>query len=211
MLTMPANDDRFANAIRRFDAANAEDPTLEVVDGVAYPKELLYAQRMTAWLERFAPDASEALRLATRCHHIRRWVIPRDHYPMDRRGYLQWRSTLGKYHADTAADILRDVGYDEATIQRAQSLVRKEGLKRDPEVQCLEDVICLVFLEHSCADFARQHDAGKALGILRKTWNKMSAHGREVARASSLPPEVLRMIEAALAAEPGAASDGSDV
>jgi hypothetical protein len=200
---MPADAERFNRAVRRFDAANAEDPHREVVDGVSYAKELLYAQRMTTWLERFAPDASEALRLAARCQHIRRWMIPRSRYPMDRRGYLQWRTALARFHAETAAEILREVGYEEAIIRRVQSLVRKEGLKRDAEVQCLEDVICLVFLESYCADFARQHEAAKALGIMRKTLDKMSPRGREVARGLDLPQEVQRLIDAALTAEQG--------
>jgi hypothetical protein len=204
---MTADRERFTQAIRHFDAANAEDPEREVIDGVPVPKQLLYAQRMTAWLERYAPGASEALRLAARSQHIRRWMIPRDQYPMDRPGYLQWRTTLGRFHADTAAAILRGAGYEESIILRVQSLLRKEGLKRDPEVQCLEDVICLVFLESYCADFAWQHDTAKALSILRKTWNKMSERGREVALAASLPAEVRRMIELALAAEPGEASE----
>jgi Domain of unknown function (DUF4202) len=198
---MPADAERFKKAIHRFDAANAEDPHLEVVDGVSYPKELLYAQRMTSWLDRFAPDASEALRLAVRCQHIRRWMIPRSQYPMDRRGYLQWRTGLAKFHADTAADILREVGYEPALIDRVQSLLCKEGLKRDPEVQSLEDVICLVFLESYCADFARQHDTATMLPIIRKTWEKMSPRGREVARALDLSQEVHQLVEAALAAE----------
>jgi hypothetical protein len=195
---MPADAERFNRAMRRFDAANAEDPHQEVIDGVSYAKELLYAQRMTTWLERFAPDASEALRLAARCQHIRRWMIPRSDYPMGRRGYLQWRTALAKFHAEAAAEILREVGYEGAIIGRVQSLLRKEGLKRDPEVQCLEDVICLVFLESYCADFARHHDAAKILPIIRKTWEKMSPRGREVARMLNLPQEVHRLIEAAL-------------
>ena len=198
---MPADAERFNKAIHRFDAANAEDPHLEVVDGVSYPKELLYAQRMTSWLDRFAPDASEALRLAVRCQHIRRWMMPRSQYPMDRRGYLQWRTALAKFHAETAAEILREVGYEAALIGRVRSLLRKEGLKRDPEVQCLEDVICLVFLESYCADFARRHDPAKMLPIIRKTWEKMSPRGREVARALDLSREVHQLVEAALAAE----------
>jgi hypothetical protein len=198
---MSADAERFQKAIQSFDAANADDPNLEQVDGVSYPKELLYAQRMTTWLERFAPDASEALRLAARCQHIRRWTSPRSQYPMDRRGYLQWRTALAKFHAETAADILREVGYDEAFIARVQSLIRKEGLKRDPEVQCLEDVICLVFLESYCADFAMHHDTAKILPIIRKTWEKMSPAGREVARTIDLPSELRRLVAAALAGE----------
>jgi hypothetical protein len=204
---MAAESERFREAIRRFDAANSEDPHHEVVDGVAYPKELLYAQRLTTWLARFAPEASEALHLAARSQHIRRWAIPRDRYPMDRRGYLLWRTTLAKFHADTAATILREVGYEESMIQRVRSLLRKEGLKRDPEVQCLEDVICLVFLESYCAEFAGQHEVGKALGILRKTWSKMSPRGHEVARTAGLRAEVQRLIDAALTADFAAISE----
>ena len=165
-----------------------------------YPKELLYAQRMTAWLDKLAPDASEALRLAVRCQHIRRWTIPRHTYALDRRGYLRWRTMLAKFHADTAAAILRDVGYAAATIHRVQTLLRKEGLKRDPEVQCLEDVICLVFLENYCAAFATQHDEAKVLDILQKTWKKMSPHGREVALTLPIPTATRRLVEQALAA-----------
>jgi uncharacterized protein DUF4202 len=195
---MLAAPERFNTAIARFDAANAEDPSTEIFQGVVYPKELLYAQRMTAWLDKIAPDASEALRLAVRCQHIQRWTIPRHTYPMDRTGYLRWRTTLARFHADTAAAILRDVGYDDATIQRVQTLLRKERLKRDPEVQCLEDVICLVFLENYLAAFATQHDEVKVLDILRKTWTKMSPRGHEVALTLPMSPEARRLVEQAL-------------
>ncbi len=197
---MATNAERFNTAIARFDAANAADPTTEVFQGVIHPKELLYAQRMTTWLDKLAPDASEALRLAVRCQHIQRWSIPRHTYPMDRTGYLRWRTTLAKFHADTAAAILRDVGYDDATIRRVQTLLRKESLKRDPEVQCLEDVICLVFLENYLAEFATQHDEAKILDILQKTWKKMSARGHEVALTLSMSPQARQLVEQALAA-----------
>jgi len=197
---MPADAERFNAAIARFDAANAEDPTTEIFQGAIYPKELLYAQLMTTWLDKLAPDASEVLCLAVRCQHIRRWTIPRHTYPMDRTGYLRWRTTLAKFHADTAAAILREVGYDDATIRRVQTLLRKESLKRDPEVQCLEDVICLVFLENYLAEFATQHDEAKIIDILQKTWKKMSARGHEVALTLSMSPEACRLVEQALAA-----------
>lgn len=189
---------RFQQAIARFDAANAEDPNRE--DG--QPRELLYARRMTAWLERLEPDATEALRLAARSQHIRRWAIPRGDYPADRQGYHRWRRTLAGFHAETAGGILRDVGYDADTIARVQSLLRKENLKGDPEVQCLEDVICLVFLEHYFADFSRRHDEDKLLGILRRTWNKMSPRGRELALTLDLPDQASRLVGRALQASP---------
>src|SRR5260221_13458894 len=101
---------RFQRAIERFDAANAQDPNRVVVEGGEHPKELRYAQRMTRWLERLEPQASEALRLAARSQHIRRWTIPRSAYPMDRAGYHRWRTDLARFHAETAGEILREVG-----------------------------------------------------------------------------------------------------
>ncbi len=183
----------------RFDAANAEDPYREVFEGQEHPKELLYARRMTAWLEKLAPEASAALRLATRCQHLRRWTIPRDRYPLDLAGYKQWRTTLARFHAETAGQILRDVGYDDAMIERVRSLVQKERLKLDPEAQRLEDVTCLVFLESYFASFARQHDEAKLVDILRKTWKKMSERGREAALGLRLEPELRAIVEKAVA------------
>ncbi len=197
---MISDPERFKTAIARFDTANAEDPNPEVFEGVTYPKELLYAQRLTAWLEKLAPDASEALRLAARCQHIQRWTMPRRDYPMDRRGYLRWRTTLAKFHATTAGEILPDLGYDAKTIHRVQTLLRKENLKRDAEVQCLEDVICLVFLESYLADFSSQHDDNKVIDIIQKTWKKMSPQGRQVALTLRLPAAAQALIESALTA-----------
>jgi len=189
----------FERAIARFDAANAEDPNQETDRGEARPRELVYAQHMAAWLDKLEPAASEALRLAARCQHIRRWTIPRSRYPMGREGYKQWRTALARFHAETAGAILKEVGYDEATIKRVQSLVRKERLKVDPESQLLEDVVDLVFLENYFADFSKKHDEEKLKGILRKTWEKMSKRGREAALALPLAPELRALVEKALA------------
>lgn len=197
-MTSIPDPDRLRRAIERFDAINAQDPNLETVDGKDHPKELLYAQRMTEWLDRLFPDASEALRLAARSQHIKRWQIARTVYPMDRQGYHRWRTELGRFHADAAAQVLREVGYDQQTITRVQSLLRKERLKLDPETQALEDVICLVFLQYYFAPFSELHEEQKLMGILRRTWTKMSAKGHAAALALSLPPEKRRLVEKAL-------------
>src|SRR5215470_15879678 len=131
--------ERFTEAIRRFDAANAEDPNREAVDGRERPKSLLYAERVSAMLARFAPDASEALLLAARCQHLQRWKIPRSDYSMTRAGYHQWRNRLRDFHAELARTILADAGYENASIARVASLIRKEGFKTDSEAQTLED------------------------------------------------------------------------
>jgi len=190
---------RFQEAIRCFDKANAEDPNKESSDGADVPKELLYARRMSAWLERLAPDASEALRLAARCQHIRRWAIPRSDYPAGREGYKHWRRDLASFHAETAGQILRDVGYDEETIQSVRNLLVKKRLKGDPECQLLEDVICLVFLENTLDKFSALHDDEKMVGVLRKTWVKMSPQGHAAARRLVLPDRARMLIEKALA------------
>jgi hypothetical protein len=189
---------RFTHAIAAFDAANSEDPNREVQDGVEQPKELAYARLMSVWLDRLAPHASEALRLAARAQHIRRWTIPRSEYAMDRAGYLLWRTALAKFHAEAAGEILRESGYDEETIRRVGSLIRKERLKLDPEAQLLEDVACLVFLENYFADFASHRDEPQVVDIVRKTWKKMSERGHAAALALPLAPHTRALVEKAL-------------
>jgi hypothetical protein len=153
-----SSSDRFQTALAGFDAANSEDPNKESFEGKEYPKELIYSQRLSACLEQFQPDASEVLKLAIRAQHIQRWKIPRKDYPMDRPGYHNWKNTLRVFHADTAGKIMLDAGYDEDTIKRVQTIIRKERLKQDPEVQALEDVVDLVFVQFYLEAFAKQYE-----------------------------------------------------
>ena len=199
---MITNAARFQQAIAKFDAANAQDPNQENFQGKTYPKELLYAERMTAMLAQFAPDATEAVQLAARSQHICRWKSPRNAYPMDGVGYKQWRTDLYKFHGETAAAIMREVGYDDDMIARVQALLRKEKLKVNPQTQMLEDVVGLVFLQHYLADFVSKYsryEEEKLLGILRKTWRKMSDNGHAVALNLDYTPEILAVIQKALA------------
>ena len=189
---------RFQAAIERIDAANREDPNREVWEGQEHPKELLYAQRMSESLEHLASDAPEVVRLAVRAQHIQRWKIARTQYPKDRQGYRTWRTELGRFHAETAATILREVGYGPETIRRVQSLLQKKQLKVDPDCQLLEDVICLVFLRYYFADFAEEHDEAKLINILRRTWKKMSPRGQQVALEIELPAPLRTLVEKAI-------------
>jgi hypothetical protein len=154
---------------------------------------------MTDWLARLAPSASVPLQLATRAQHLMRWRIPRELFPKDRAGYLRWRTILYDFHADRAAQVLHEIGYDDETIARVGSLIRKEKLKADPEAQTLEDVVCLVFLENYFAEFARDHDEQKLIRILRKTWKKMSPRGHEAAMTIQLGDRERELIAKALA------------
>jgi hypothetical protein len=165
---------RLAAALAAIDAANAADPTLEAGE----PAALLYGQRMSAELDRLFPDASDALRIAARGQHIERWQLPRGDYPEGRAGYLTWRRDLAQRHAGRVAGIMQDQGDDPADIDAAGRMLRKEGIKREAEVQRLEDVICFVFLKWYFAPFAAKHSPEKIADIVAKTARKMSAEGR---------------------------------
>ena len=189
----------YPSAIAAFDKANAEDPNKEVFNGEEYPKELLYAQRMTEMQERFAPDASEAVKLAVRAQHIQRWKIPRSDYPMDKPGYMLWRTTLYKFHAETAGTLMQAVGYDAAMIGRVKTIISKKELKTNAETQMMEDIVGLVFIEHYMIGFAGSHpeyDEAKWILIIKKTWNKMSKNAHEFALAGKieLPQALLPLI-----------------
>ena len=173
---------RLDHAFTAIDAANTKDPHQE--DG--HPANLLYGQRMTAEQQRLFPDASEVLRIACRGQHIERWTLPRDSYPMDRAGYLQWRSEQGRRHADRIAGIMEEAGYDGEDIDRARKMLTKQGLKRDPEVQALEDVICFTFIRWYLGDFMAEQPDEKMPRIIEKTARKMSADGRAKALAEFL-------------------------
>jgi len=165
---------RFNKAIESFDNYNSKDFNFEIENGISIPKELLYAQRMSKKLLEFSPDASEWLQLAARCQHIGRWEISRSKYPMDRKGYFQWRNALKAHHATIATTLLRACGYEDSEIDKVVTLLLKEGLHTNNETQILEDVICLVFLEYYLEDFAKKQDDAKLVDILMKTMNKMS-------------------------------------
>jgi len=191
--------ERFNAAIQRFDEANSHDPNREVVNGESYPRELIHAQWLTAWVNQLARNASEALRLAARCQHLRRWEIPRHSYPLDKPGYLRWRADLKKFHAEKSGQILREVGYAESVVQRVQELNLKKNHPQDPEVCVLEDALCLVFLEHQLA--AKSDDA-KMINALQKSWRKMTPAAHAHALKLNYGGREKELITRALAGSP---------
>ncbi len=195
------NNPRLELVLRRIDEANASDPNRETWRGESHPKELLYGRRMSEWLERLCPDASELLRIAARGQHIRRWEVPRDRYPATREGYLKWRSFLYGFHGERVAELMAAAGYAPEAGERAKAILSKRGMKSDPEVQTVEDAACLVFLEYYFPEFAANQDEEKLVGIVRKTWNKMS----EPARSRTLELEFPDSIKSLLARALGAA------
>ncbi|MGC2048334.1 MAG: DUF4202 domain-containing protein [Gallionella sp.] len=197
--------DLYLSAIAAFDQANGEDPNKDTHDGKEYPKELLYAKRMGEMQERYVPEASDAVKLAVRAQHIQRWKIARSEFPMDRQGYLQWRTKLYKFHAETAARLMQEAGYDNEMTERVMNIVSKKGLKVNAETQLMEDVADLVFIEHYMMDFATKHpeyEEDKWIQIIRKTWQKMSPRAHEFALSGkiklpeALVPLILKAVQA---------------
>lgn len=190
---------RFQKAIQLFDKANQQDPNQTDFEGIAYPKEFLYADRMSKRLKTFAPEASETLALATHAQHICRWEIPRTNFAMDRKGYHQWRNDLKLFHAKTAGQMMNEVGYQQEDIERVQFLIQKKKIKTDAETQTLEDVICLVFLEFYFEDFAKNKEEEKIVSILQKTLVKMSEKGKAAAMEIDFSNHGEALIKKALA------------
>ena len=182
-------------AIELIDTANSEDPNKVTADGQEWPKELLYSQRMSDMLQRFAPEADHAVQLAMRAQHVQRWKSPRDAYSMDRIGYLQWRKDLYKIQAETAAGLMQQAGCSEGDIERVRNAIAKKQIKENPDTQMLEDVTGLVFIEHYMLEFVNKHpeyDEEKWLDIVRKTWKKMSESAQQFALAGNIAlPESL--------------------
>ncbi len=185
-------------AFTAFDYYNSKDPNKESVGRVSIAKELLYGKRMSLMLENYVPNASLSLKLAARSQHLCRWQIPRDQFPLDRKGYLLWRTELKKFHAEKATKVLMALEFDPLIIAKVTFLLEKKKLRQDPESQTLEDVVCLVFLQYYFRDFHKKHPEEKVIHILQKTWAKMSKKAHEAALKISFAPTELQFIEKAL-------------
>ncbi len=199
-------DNLFQKALDLIDTANRQDPNLVNADGKDWPKELLYSERMSEMLHRFNPAADEAQKLAIRAQHIERWKSPRSDYPMDRIGYLKWRKDLYKIQANTAAGLVLQAGYDEASAERVRNAVAKKNIKTNPDTQLLEDVTDLCFMEHYILEFVGKHpdySEEKWIEIIQKTWHKMSAEAHQfvldgqVKLPESLSPLIHKAVSAA--------------
>ena len=197
--------EKFEKALALYDAANSKDPNIEVDEaGNNVPKELLYSQRMLDMLNRYKPDADDVARLAVAAQHIERWKSPRSDYPMNRKGYHQWRTNLYKFHADTAAKLLATAGYDDDFIERVKLAIGKKNLKHNPDTQILEDVAALTFIEHYMTTMYKnfpQYDEDKWIDIIIRTWKKMSPDAQQFALSGNvtLPEKLVPVIQKALA------------
>lgn len=189
---------RLALIIDAIDEINQQDPNVISIDGQSVPKELIYGQRMSQCLESHWPDADELTQIAVRAQHIKRWSIPRSDFETGKVGYLTWRKTLGALHADLTRSLMLEHGYDGSQADDTASIIRKEKLRSNPASQTLEDVACLVFLQHYFAPFAAKHDKDKIISIVQKTWKKMSEPAHNIALGLTLPDDLAELVKKAL-------------
>jgi len=203
MNAQSSGSDRRARAILAFKFENARDPNLTFDGAEQRPKELVDAERLALWVEKLAPEPSEALALASHCQHLRRWEVPRTDYEQGRTGYLKWRKALARFHADRAGEILSRAGYDAETLSAVRQINLKQGMLHNPDVQTMEDALCLSFLEHEIGEFAAKHPDDKLIDIIAKTWGKMSETARSHALQLTLDARVSGLVKKALGASPG--------
>ncbi len=198
------NQQNFEQVISLIDAVNSEDPNKEMAENKEWPKELLYSLRMSEMLLRFKPEADELLKIAVHGQHIQRWKSPRSDYPMGKQGYYQWRTSLYTFHANSVAQLMAEAGYEQTAVERVKNAVGKKAIKINADSQLVEDIASLVFIEHYMLDFANKHPEypeEKWIGIILKTWKKMSAdaHAFVLAGKIQLPAPLLPLIHKAIA------------
>ena len=119
---------------------------------------------------------------------------------MDKKGYYLWRTTLYSFHAETTAELMQEVGYDETSIDRVKNAIGKKNIKTNEDTQMLENTAALVFIEHYMLDFANKHpeyDEEKWITIIKRTWNKMSESAQEFALSGDikLPESLVPLIQ----------------
>lgn len=193
--------DRFRQARQKIYEGHDADPNRHTTaDGKEVPYETHYAQKMESYLQKRAPDSSDVLKLAVCGQHFRRWEVPRADFAMNKIGYHSWRTHLKKRQAQQVSDILKECGYSDEDVSRCIALIEKEGLKQgEEEVQVLEDVACLVFLDDQFDEFKDKHDEAKIVTILKKTWVKMSKRGQDLALQIPMTDDCKDLVQKALA------------
>lgn len=193
-----AKTTKLDKVLQEIDNVHAQDPNTVVINGEDQPYELHYSREMSAYLEKHSPGSSDLLRIAICAQHLRRWEVPRNSYPMNKGGYQSWRTALKHRQAGLVFQICLDNGYSEDDSNRVASLVRKENITHDDETRILEDVACLVFLDDQFEEFKKHHDDKKIITILRKTWDKMTERGHELALEISMSSHAKSLITEAV-------------
>lgn len=199
---------KLSDVLSAIDEINSKDTNITLYNNESYPKELIYGQRMTACLTQHWPQANELLQIAVRAQHIKRWHLKRTEFAPGKAGYYKWRIALGKFHSELAAQIMLENGYSDSEAEQTASIICKENLKDktdnqlNADSQTLEDVACLVFLEHYFDEFAakylKEDNEAKIIRIVQLTWKKMSEEAHNIALKMTLPDHLADLVKKAL-------------
>jgi len=181
--------DNFKQLIAEIDELNSKDPN---------NFELGYSKQLTEWVLRLNPKASLALQIAARGQHVERWTIPRKSYPLNRGGYLRWREELKQFHARTIRQLMKESGYEEEMISQVGEIILKRDRVQNPDSQTIEDALCLVFLETQFEELKAKTPEEKMIGIIQKTWKKMSSQAKSVALTLEMNEEAKKLIQKAI-------------
>jgi len=185
--------------VEKIDQINDQDPNRDNDPELGTQASTkLYGMRMSAMLQSFYPQASDLVRIAARAQHIKRWEYPRSDYPQGRKGYMQWRTHLYEVHARITSELMQQCGYSKPQCAHVEKMLKKRGLKKDPDVQTLEDIICLVFIRYYLSSFMQQHEEEKIIDIIRKTAAKMSPYALACTQKLDLAQEVTEVLGKAL-------------
>lgn len=182
-------------AIAQFDEINRQDPRRQLFQGQEVPRELIFSQRVTFWLNQLQPNPSEVVQLAARSHTVCRWEVPRDRYERNTVGYHEWRRKTAEHSAATATRILTELGFPEKVRKRVVDLITRVLPAKEAEAQLLEDADCLAFCEIKFEVYARQWDQDKLRRILKGTWSKMSPAARRMSDQLSIAPRLKQLLE----------------
>jgi hypothetical protein len=189
------SEEQYLEAIRRIDDIHTIDSSIEIIDGDKIKAELLYSNRMLAILEKVEPNSSNELKLAAKCQHMSRWSIPRTTFPMDKKGYYQWRAAVMEYQLKVTSVVLQDSGIDNDSIAVIVAALKNKADKTNVNASIIEDTACLTFIKWYLVSFAGQFEAEKAKGILVKTAKKMSERGLDLISQIDLDPAVLDILK----------------
>jgi hypothetical protein len=191
---------RLNKAFELFDAYNKQDPRSFIWEGMSEPQEYFFAVKLYEWVLKLDPEADEDLLLASRSQHIGRWEIPREDYPEGREPYLKWRKDLALHHAAIAGRLMKEAGYGDETLDRVKQIILKQRIKVDPDVQTMENALCLVFLQLQYEEFRKKYepDPEKIINILRKSLLKMDDKGHQFALILPYTKNGLELINEAL-------------
>lgn len=193
------NISRLNAVLSAIDLINHDDPNKINLDGLLQAKEYVYGHQMSNCLEQYWPQSNELLQIAIRAQHIKRWHLKRADFDLGKTGYFKWRKSLGIFHAQLTQDLMLEHNYSLAEAEQTAAIIRKEKLKSNNDSQTLEDVACLVFLQHYFDEFSCKHTEEKIIRVLQKTWGKMSEQGQHIALSLTLPEHLAALVNKALA------------